>query len=164
MYSCIICQSECSGKRRKYCSDECLKEGKNIHSKVYGKKWREKNKEKVKESNKKHHKLEDGEHQVYKITCPDGQFYIGSSNTKPSHRLSCHCNVERKCKTTLTHHIKKKGYNKDQLKIQILCHRSNKEQALIVENMFIKHLRIQYPGKVLNKNLNKIGEDKCKNK
>ena len=42
MYSCIICQSECSGKRRKYCSDECLKEGKNIHSKVYGKKWREK--------------------------------------------------------------------------------------------------------------------------
>jgi len=151
---CVICEEELFGRQKKYCCQACKEKG----NRQYNRKRYEENKEAVKAYNKQANQLPEGEYKVYRITCPDGSIYIGSSNTKPTHRLRCHANKNRKHKTKLTHACIANDWSEDDLKLDILCHRSNKVQALAVENAFIKALRQQYPDKVLNKNLNRIGE------
>ncbi len=151
---CIICEEELFGRQKKYCCEACREKGK----KRYSRKWYEKNKEQVKAYNKQANQLPEGEYKVYRITCPDGRIYIGSSNTKPEQRLRCHANKNRKSKSKLTHACIENDWTAADLKLDILCHRSNKTQARAVENAFIKTLRQQYPDKVLNKNLNRLEE------
>jgi len=159
MKKCVLCNEEYepTGRNQKYCMSGCQR----IASNKKHREWARANPEKIAEYNRRANMLQPNEYQIYKVLCPDGMIYIGTANSKPSHRVACQCNPRSKYKTKLAHHVTANGWTKEDLKLDILCYRTGKDIARVVENCFIKHFRTRYPDKVLNKNLNRVGDLGC---
>ena len=64
--NCQICGKELNGKQRKYCSEDCVRDGKNNSTNA----WRNNNKDTVKERNKAKERGELGAYRDYTHMLP----------------------------------------------------------------------------------------------
>ena len=91
-------------------------------------KWREENKEKIAAKKKKHYEQnkerirdkyqQNKESIIYKITCPDGRYYIGSTVMGLEQRLGQHFRGHKDC--ALAQHLNENNYKREDIKSEIL--------------------------------------------
>ena len=113
---------KCRAREKKYWEEN--KETLLVKAKKYREKnkekiseYREKNKEKISERQKKYYQ-QNKESIIYKITCPDGRYYIGSTVMGLEQRLGQHFSGHKD--NSLALYLNENNYKREDIKSEIL--------------------------------------------
>lgn len=136
--SCKICDATFDTKDRSPKAITCSPACTDMNKRFLMKRWRNDNK--IHYNNYMKEWSTASKPYVYMVTCPDDAVYIGCSTQKPMVRLRKHFGKSTKNRTSLFTYCNKRGWDYNDLVMDVLDEYDSIEKASLIESKLIYQL------------------------